>query len=391
MEVEEIQGIGFLPRDLIIDILSRLPVKILCQLKCVSKRWCSLISFDPHFKDLHCIRSKRNPRLLSSRYDYIFNFTSMKFESNVNFTVIDVFSRSFYNNFTEHVPDAGCITISCCNLACLIAYKTIHVCNPSTQEFVKLPDLRGRPFDPIVGFGYLSSANLYKLALLSIRGYIYDENVDVREIGDDVDYWCQIFTIAEGGPIYGSWIDIGDLPCRVEKQNGVSVNGEIYWMSYQRSHAAEGKKIVSLDLSKDQFSTICFPQGDLDPSSRVMGLLELKGFLGFANYMSEISTLDIWMLKDGTNHIWVKECSIDLFPVNAYTEILGFIPINDCDGQILIWSPGESLLYYYNIKTENLSAVEELNVQGPASLGLYIDSFVSLGTGLRLRNLLLDA
>uniref|UniRef100_A0A5B7AMX9 F-box domain-containing protein n=1 Tax=Davidia involucrata TaxID=16924 RepID=A0A5B7AMX9_DAVIN len=390
MDVEEIEGIGFLPRDLIIDILSRLPVKVLHRFKFVSKRWRSLISFDPHFKNLHCIRSKGSPKLLLTRYDYMYNFDAMRFESTVHFTVIDVFDKSFYNHFTAHVPDAGCFTISCCNLACLISYKTIHVCNPSTQEFVKLPDLQGRTFDPVVGFGYLAPANAYKLAILAVRGYIFDD--EYGEIPYDNDMGCDIFTIPEGGPISsGYWRDIGDLPCLVEKRNGVSVDGVIYWMACEGSNDALDKKIVCLDLSNEEFGIICCPHGDLDPSSRVMGLAELKGFLGFAIYMSDISSLDIWMLKDHTSHIWVKECRIDLFPVNAYTEILGFIPLNDCNAEMLVWSLGESLLYYYNIKNEKLSAVKELNVQGPASLCLYFDSFVSLGTILRLRRSLLDA
>ncbi|KAA8522694.1 hypothetical protein F0562_009144 [Nyssa sinensis] len=56
--MEEIEGIGFLPRDLIIDILARLHVKFLCKFKCVSKQWCSLIYLDPHFKNLHHIRPR---------------------------------------------------------------------------------------------------------------------------------------------------------------------------------------------------------------------------------------------------------------------------------------------------------------------------------------------
>uniref|UniRef100_A0A5B7BB83 F-box domain-containing protein n=1 Tax=Davidia involucrata TaxID=16924 RepID=A0A5B7BB83_DAVIN len=42
----EINGIGCLPRDLIIEILSRLPVKVLCNFKCVSKQWLNTISND---------------------------------------------------------------------------------------------------------------------------------------------------------------------------------------------------------------------------------------------------------------------------------------------------------------------------------------------------------
>ncbi|XP_058198409.1 F-box protein At1g11270-like isoform X3 [Rhododendron vialii] len=46
-----------LPPEIVADILSRLPVKSLCQLKCVSPFWSSLIS-SPFFAKTHL---KRNP------------------------------------------------------------------------------------------------------------------------------------------------------------------------------------------------------------------------------------------------------------------------------------------------------------------------------------------
>lgn len=41
-----------LPEDIIFDVLARLPVKMLCQLRCVSKTWRALIS-DPAFIAAH--------------------------------------------------------------------------------------------------------------------------------------------------------------------------------------------------------------------------------------------------------------------------------------------------------------------------------------------------
>ncbi|KAI3990646.1 hypothetical protein MKX01_022946 [Papaver californicum] len=54
------------PEDIVIDILSRLPVKSLMQFKSVCKGWLSLIKQDRHLIDLHFIRSKSRPNLLYS-------------------------------------------------------------------------------------------------------------------------------------------------------------------------------------------------------------------------------------------------------------------------------------------------------------------------------------
>ncbi|KAI3906232.1 hypothetical protein MKW98_021765 [Papaver atlanticum] len=56
--------VSSLPNDIVIDILSRLPAKPLMQFKSICKHWLSLIKHDPHFIDLHCIRSKSRPNLL---------------------------------------------------------------------------------------------------------------------------------------------------------------------------------------------------------------------------------------------------------------------------------------------------------------------------------------
>ncbi|MCI26118.1 F-box/kelch-repeat protein, partial [Trifolium medium] len=50
--------------ELIADILSRLPVKTLMQIKCVCKSWKTLISDDPSFAKLHLQRSPRSTHLL---------------------------------------------------------------------------------------------------------------------------------------------------------------------------------------------------------------------------------------------------------------------------------------------------------------------------------------
>ena len=53
----EIMKVENLPRELIVDILSRLPVKTLCRFKCVLKPWRSLIS-DPDFVKTHLLRAE---------------------------------------------------------------------------------------------------------------------------------------------------------------------------------------------------------------------------------------------------------------------------------------------------------------------------------------------
>ncbi|KAK3022347.1 hypothetical protein RJ639_047052 [Escallonia herrerae] len=323
-DAEPIEGLGSLPRDLIIDILSRLPVKVLCTFKAVSKQWRSLISSDPHFKKLHRNRSARVPKLLLSRYDYVFNLETVSFESNVHFLTIDAVDKTVYNKFDKRVADAGCVAIACCNLMCLVTYKAIHVSNPSTQEFVRLPDNRHRPYDPIMGFGYLASENVYKLVVLSVRGFFDDDLFDFGEENPDeaYDMGCEVLTIREGEPVSGAWRDVGDLPCLAWKKNGVCVDGEIYWMALADSDGDLDKRIVVMSLGDEEFVTILLLRNVFAPPVCVMELVELKGRLCLVNHRKDVSTMEIWILMDRAKCLWNMECSIHLYPVDAHIQVV---------------------------------------------------------------------
>ena len=55
-------SIAFLPTELIVEIISRLPMKYLLQLRCISKFYKTLIS-NPYFVQMHLEKSARNPCL----------------------------------------------------------------------------------------------------------------------------------------------------------------------------------------------------------------------------------------------------------------------------------------------------------------------------------------
>ncbi|XP_042754496.1 putative F-box protein At3g10240 isoform X2 [Lactuca sativa] len=53
------QSMGDLPVEVMVDILSRLPVKTIIHSKCVCKKWLDIIS-DSYFANLHLSRSPTN-------------------------------------------------------------------------------------------------------------------------------------------------------------------------------------------------------------------------------------------------------------------------------------------------------------------------------------------
>lgn len=117
------------PVDLIVDILSRLPVKPLVRFRCVSKPWCALID-DPDFIKLHLNRSINT----KSHLNLILNDCSL---SSVNFDSLDNATKL---KSPLKWTDFGIEVLGSCNgLICLYnSEEDVCIWNPSTRKHRKL-------------------------------------------------------------------------------------------------------------------------------------------------------------------------------------------------------------------------------------------------------------
>jgi hypothetical protein len=124
----------YLPHELIIQILLRLPVKSLIRFKCVCKSWFSLIS-DPHFTNSHFdITATSTHRIL-----LISNSThetrSIDFEAPFNCD-----SASLNLNFLLPQTHLDLEIIgSCRGFIILHCSSEIHISNPSTGLHKQIP------------------------------------------------------------------------------------------------------------------------------------------------------------------------------------------------------------------------------------------------------------
>uniref|UniRef100_A0ACD6A8R4 Uncharacterized protein n=1 Tax=Avena sativa TaxID=4498 RepID=A0ACD6A8R4_AVESA len=126
----------FLPDDLVVEILSRLPLKSFCRFKCVCKSWLAFSS-DPH----HSQKLPRTPTgLLYQKCDYrsaihLARLPSSGKEIDTTLSFVPCYENlrlmdcsnglllCCYEGFTQHFPD--------------ISHSI--VCNPATQERMILP------------------------------------------------------------------------------------------------------------------------------------------------------------------------------------------------------------------------------------------------------------
>lgn len=132
--MDEIPASNTLPHDLWIEIFSKLPVKTLLQIRCVSKSWHKLITNDQtrSIKKLPppmCGLFNRNIR------DKI--FTSLKSRTYIDPTSIDT-NLSFMTSSSSLYPNFD--IKDCCNGLLLLSDSSdyLYVCNPTTRRYAKL-------------------------------------------------------------------------------------------------------------------------------------------------------------------------------------------------------------------------------------------------------------
>ncbi|KAL5057548.1 hypothetical protein RYX36_029152 [Vicia faba] len=178
--------------ELIADIKSRLPVKLLMQMKCVCKFWKTLISH-PTFIKMHLYRSQQNA------YSYV--VSHMKSErdhddfSFVPFSVNHLLEdRSFtirnYPDYPLNDKDCRHVVGSCNGLVCLLGYSEtkwwFRFWNPATRTISdKLGFLHDGKFEWCAWnfvFGYDNTTDTYKVAGLNTAN---NREVRVFSLGEN--------------------------------------------------------------------------------------------------------------------------------------------------------------------------------------------------------------
>ncbi|KAF8414200.1 hypothetical protein HHK36_002200 [Tetracentron sinense] len=135
-----------LPSEIIVDILSRLPVKSLLRFRCVCKSWCAIVS-DPHFVKMHLNRATE------------IGNTNLILTSGAKLYSLDCDEPTQFDLpfMTELLSIA--VLGSCNGLVCLSDYANFgnisYIWNPDTREYKKLPNPPSKDGRLIFGFSIL--------------------------------------------------------------------------------------------------------------------------------------------------------------------------------------------------------------------------------------------
>ncbi|KAK3193302.1 hypothetical protein Dsin_024612 [Dipteronia sinensis] len=262
------------PSDLIVDVVSYLPVKSLCRFKCVSKSWLALITH-PQFVKLHHARTQRQIFLLAidaSLYHVDFQTSLLQQEPSLSLP-----SSSSYRKVVPIKHDlpfkeehdrrnfrlCSWVSESSNGLFCTLMLdppdREFFIYNPSNREYKKIPYIESeKEFPTLHGFGYAESIDDYKFVKVLIKRNIIQifslRNNSWKTIKCDFPFNVKIPLARSTGWEYGIPLDrsihwVVDVVLNRPRRHRYD---DYYYHPYQH----RSKQIVAFDLVEEKFKTL---------------------------------------------------------------------------------------------------------------------------------------
>ncbi|KAI9193903.1 hypothetical protein LWI28_001163 [Acer negundo] len=267
-----------LPQEIVIDILSRLPVKSLCRFKCVSKSWLALTT-DPLFVKLHLDRTKIHKIMLASRSLYSIDHETTPINEEVVSVQLDFPLKK------NHTSDFVQIISSCNGLLCIMPEPEVFfVINPSTREYKRVQDFQNPTLSSlsdqsVYGFGYVQSIDDYKFVkyVCGSTVCVFSLKNNSWKFVEDSRYKCQLC-----------------VP-------GTPLNGAIHWVL---KHQDGDCVIAAFDLVEERFKDLPLP--DALTSFGVLSTGVLEGRLCVQHHQ-DMNVKQFWVMKEyGVKESWTR-------------------------------------------------------------------------------------
>ncbi|ESW26158.1 hypothetical protein PHAVU_003G095700 [Phaseolus vulgaris] len=348
------------PRNLIIQILLRLPVKSLARFKSVCKSWFSLIS-DPHFAISHFELAAACTERLLLLEPTVPEVRSIDFNAPLH---DDSASAALNFNFLSPESHSDLILGSCRGFVLLDCSQSLCLWNPATgihKQVCQSPiasDMDARVFVFLYGFGYDPSTDDYLVVQAS---YNVDSEVATRVefFSFRANAWKEI----EG--IHLSYMNSCD-----DIRTGLLLNGAIHWLAYRCDVSMDA--IVAFDLTERSFSDILLPDDMCEYDLCNLGVL--GDFLCVHVYGYDCPA-KIWVMKEyKIQSSWTKsvDVSVDEIPTKYFSLIC-----STKSGDI-VGKDGNNGLVKCNSEGQLLEHRSYSNCRSHSLVAVYTESLLSL-------------
>ncbi|KAM7497889.1 hypothetical protein LguiA_022303 [Lonicera macranthoides] len=378
----------YIPYELQLEVLSRLPVKSLLKFRCVSKYWNSLIT-GPNFITAHINQSLASHQTNTTHTlvrDYSFTHREEIFSYRFDTDDISPFDEYEVLKCPTRRNNGYYFSIigSCNGLLCLTediseSASNVFLWNPSIRRYLTLPIPRVtshlyKHLMSVHGFGVDPNTNDYKVVRIS---YV------LGDIGDIIRPQVEIYKLSALSWIDLSWDQIrGGLPpflCMGEYfRTQVFMNGQVHWIGYRRIRPSGVCCFLLLfDMRREVFSEMELPESLVHetPLSISVALLGESLSVMECNICVQLKGCTIWIMKEyGSVWSWSKLYSIIDLGL-GFLRILGLRK----NGDLLLASDHD--LVSYNSDGQNIKNLGVSSTIDSFHATSYVESLVLLKEG----------
>lgn len=351
------------PREVVCNILSRLPLKYVIQCTCVCKTWLGVVR-DPAFEELHSSRSESEPAILILAHHVIggkekekkevIGISYMK-QERLALAAGETLALVPGETAIGNVVSSHSLSFvgTCRGLLCFASpSEVVMVCNPVTREHVILPEPTPcpKPYRVMLAFGFNPIVKNYKVVRLVCPPP--DRHPEIA---------AQVYTLGDAG----SWRAVQgfNFNC-APRGRPVYASGAVHWLVhphpdnppphrrrrhhhpyFQHLHAHQqidhlGESILSFDLGNEAFVMVPHIR-----FGRESSLEELGKCVAVVD-TSSTTLVEVSVLRDVSQNLWQKEY---ILPVRKPRLRDRGSPRLICalehDGVLLVWLQ-DSLLSY---------------------------------------------
>ncbi|XP_028798007.1 putative F-box protein At4g38870 [Neltuma alba] len=325
--------IPFVPCDIILNILKRLPVKSLIRFQCVCKDWKNLIK-TPFFIQDHLHHSSHQNPLLLLKW-----LGDLRIVDRHNMQVTQIQISPLVDSCFDLVIVGSSNGLLCVQVVdnlvkTVLPWKTkengivpptLLLWNPATRHFRKLP-LNIKDFNSSYrqGFGFSPIDNDYKIVRIYVCGPCFAANP------------AQIYSLKAG-----SWkeVEFENLEgIKISKWENVAVNGVMYFSGRDPSTPSnDDNLVVSIDLTKEVCTLIPLPDLKYNRSKRLIvyeDKLAVVAVILHGSYIVHLWVMEEDICANRGRWIWTKKytsssCPRMLHPMTIWRNEIVFCTMGD--------------------------------------------------------------
>ncbi|KAK9675889.1 hypothetical protein RND81_11G038800 [Saponaria officinalis] len=302
------------PENLIIEILSRLPVGTLLRFKSVCKSWYEIIEssffISKHLENYYYNNQNWRERLLI-HYSILWWSNYKVCELLIDDQTFDVVATSRIKPLFNNADFCG----PCDGLYLFwgeFGNGYTYLWNPSLNEYLRLPELISNPnmpsdmakiMNPVYGFGFDYNSKDYRALLI---GYAKtgDGNHNLSH-----NSHLSVFIYSLNSNSWRYWGDLKNIYHLVENTSYTFVNGCYHWFESGEISHLDYTVIISFDISTESYKEIPLPKFEKDEATYGSQLIVHHDSIAFVAIPIDKTNFSIW---SWTNGCWIPKVTIEI-------------------------------------------------------------------------------